>query len=223
MRQLLTLNEQIEELKWQRKLKGYCRSSDFSISSCNVESSAYTLGSDVDCAASRDVYYKYPSPSKLSLLEECFSAESLSVEVPPPTADSHSSHSVIDTTPRASRTDFSQGSSRQRKDTPRSHGSTSDLGSYEELTHSTSDVMTCVWKGTDSAYSTCDDARCKEGVSKMRAASEEDKCETCENCETCDNCETCEKCENCDSDTLDSKRDSKGQQSFDSGIQESTA
>ena len=71
MRQLLTLNEQIEELKWQRKLCGYSRGS--LESSCTMDASLATL-SDTDGDNSRqdlrDFPSKYPSPSSLSLFRE---------------------------------------------------------------------------------------------------------------------------------------------------------
>jgi len=201
MRQLLTLNEQIEELKWQRKLKGYSRSEEFSMSSCNVGNSAYTIGSDLDCAASREAFHpKYPSPSKLSLLEECYSTtESLSVLVPPP--ECASSQSLLDSTSCQERLQLSNCVSLP-KDVSRSQGSTSDLGSFDDLTQGSSDLCKSGRRGTDSAYSTCDDAKCKDGIEKIRRESQE----------RADDCGS--------SSTLDSKRDSKGQQSFDSGIQE---
>ena len=71
MRQLLTLNEQIEELKWQRKMCGYSRGS--LESSCTMDASLATL-SDTDGDNSRqdrrDFPSNYPSPSSLSLFRE---------------------------------------------------------------------------------------------------------------------------------------------------------
>jgi hypothetical protein len=99
MRQLLTLNEQIEELKWQRKYSttnGSGYSSEFSKdSSINasapyLDSSAYTLdsrfggsqfgsyqfgvhqlGSECDGLEAHAGLSKYPSPSMLSVLSGC--------------------------------------------------------------------------------------------------------------------------------------------------------
>ncbi len=68
MKQLLTLNEQIEELKWQRKLQGYSRGS--LASSFNMGSSVCTL-SDAEYSIHelREPPPKYPSPSSLSLYD----------------------------------------------------------------------------------------------------------------------------------------------------------
>ena len=73
MKQLLTLNEQIEELKWQRKLRGY-QVEGSGASSCNIDSnvSVCTLsGGEWDSRLDHREYPgKYPTPSSLSLYSD---------------------------------------------------------------------------------------------------------------------------------------------------------
>ena len=73
MRQLLTLNEQIEELKWQRKLRVYSR--DTLASSATLDFSRFSL-TDTDAelrssgALLPELPPKYPTPSSLSLFSD---------------------------------------------------------------------------------------------------------------------------------------------------------
>ena len=72
MRQLLTLNEQIEEMKWRRKLGGYLNPAHFSQSSSSCYLPGGYSSSSVATSASglalAEPALKYPSPSELSLL-----------------------------------------------------------------------------------------------------------------------------------------------------------
>ena len=64
MKQLLTLNEEIEDLKWRRR---YCwNTSSFYASSCQSQSREWT-SSEMSVSKSGDIPSKYPSPSSLSL------------------------------------------------------------------------------------------------------------------------------------------------------------
>lgn len=70
MKQLLTLNEQIEELKWQRKYCGHSKGS-LTGSSCNLDSSICTLSDgDLLDRVEEELPSKYPTPSTLSLCHE---------------------------------------------------------------------------------------------------------------------------------------------------------
>ena len=78
MRQLLTLNERIEELKWRQKLDSYQRGSG---SSNHLTVSACMLTDHVVAAAAarapeaeevEPFPAKYPSPSTLSLFKDCY-------------------------------------------------------------------------------------------------------------------------------------------------------
>lgn len=72
MKQLLTLNEQIEEMKWRRKLGGYLHPSHFSqsSSSCYLPGSfSYSSFASSSAFAVNEPRLKYPSPSDLSLLD----------------------------------------------------------------------------------------------------------------------------------------------------------
>lgn len=65
MKQLLTLNEEIEELKWRRR---YCWSkSSFLNSSCEVASTDWSQSDMSITKMGDDLPPKYPSPSSLSL------------------------------------------------------------------------------------------------------------------------------------------------------------
>ncbi|XP_067662900.1 uncharacterized protein [Haliotis asinina] len=65
MKQLLTLNEEIEELKWRRR---YCWSkSSFLNSSCDVTSTDWSQSDMSITKLGEDLPPKYPSPSSLSL------------------------------------------------------------------------------------------------------------------------------------------------------------
>ena len=92
MRQLLTLNEQIEELKWQRKYSTsntsysseLSKDSSIDASGTYLDSSAYTLSSShageglrYDPGSRDDMLQqKYPSPSMLSILSGCDQSQS---------------------------------------------------------------------------------------------------------------------------------------------------
>ncbi|XP_046566772.1 leucine rich adaptor protein 1-like [Haliotis rubra] len=65
MKQLLTLNETIEDLKWQRKY--YYSKSDLQTSSCDMEGSDWSVSETEMYESDSDVPTKYPSPSNLSL------------------------------------------------------------------------------------------------------------------------------------------------------------
>ena len=88
MKQLLTLNEQIEELKWQRRVGCLSRGSLATSvgSSCLLDSSMCTLTdtefdgySRTSLHQSTDTFMtKYPGPSSLSVYQDCLStADSL--------------------------------------------------------------------------------------------------------------------------------------------------
>ncbi len=130
MKQLLTLNEQIEELKWQRKLRGYQAGSGSVTSSCNIDSnvSVATL-SDGEWDSRldhRECPGKYPTPSSLSLYSDYGTSPRASV-------DKELSRSNA----------AGPGPSKLVQDnTHKLLGgeSTSDLGSSDELTSSNSEL-----------------------------------------------------------------------------------
>ncbi|ESO97116.1 hypothetical protein LOTGIDRAFT_174598 [Lottia gigantea] len=66
MKQLLTLNEEIEELKWRRR---YAWSKNSMASSGDMESNDWTESDVSMCIPETDIPQKYPSPSSLSLQE----------------------------------------------------------------------------------------------------------------------------------------------------------
>ena len=113
MGQLLTLNEQIEELKWQRKLRGYSRGS--LESSCNLDVSNFSMCTSSEVGPSnmdvRELLTKYPSPSDLSLYNEQSARSSEERDLP------------VDTSPSGGCTTSSAGRPE----------STSDLGSSDDL------------------------------------------------------------------------------------------
>ena len=67
MKQLLTLNDSIEDLKWQRRLVG---KPPIESSSCDLDSSSYTLTDGEEDPEKLDFASKYPSPSSLSLFRD---------------------------------------------------------------------------------------------------------------------------------------------------------
>ena len=146
MKQLLTLNEQIEELKWQRKLRGYQTGGSVA-SLCNIDSnvSVCTL-SDGEWDSRldhREYPGKYPTPSSLSLYSDYGTSPRASV-------DRELGPSI--------RGDGGSGpgpSELVQDNTHRLIGneSTSDLGSSDELTSSSnSELPECI-TGTRSENS----------------------------------------------------------------------
>ena len=134
MKQLLTLNEQIEELKWQRKLRGY-QVEGSGASSCNIDSSVSVCTlSDGEWDSRldhREYPGKYPTPSSLSLYSDYGTSPRASV-------DRELSH------PGGGGVGGSgPGPSKLVQDNTHKlieRESTSDLGSSDELTSSTSEL-----------------------------------------------------------------------------------
>lgn len=77
MRQLLTLNERIEDLKWQQKLDVYHQREVATPTDCSGDELDGSDPGDED----RDTFLgKYPSPSALSLFDGCGSHDELDRE-----------------------------------------------------------------------------------------------------------------------------------------------
>ena len=137
MKQLLTLNEQIEELKWQRKLRGYQAGGSSVASSCNVDSSNVSVStlSDGEWENSKTEHKecagKYPTPSSLSLYSDYGTSPRASVD---------------QELSRANATPGGPGPSKLLQDNTHKligRESTSDLGSSDELTSSNSELPEC--------------------------------------------------------------------------------
>ena len=135
MKQLLTLNEQIEELKWQRKLRGYQVEGSVA-SSCNIDSnvSVSTLSDGVwdSRLDHRELPGKYPTPSSLSLYSDYGTSPRASVDRELGTG--RPTGGVGGTGPGPSK--LIQDNTHQLI----GRESTSDLGSSDELTSSNSEL-----------------------------------------------------------------------------------
>ena len=159
MKQLLTLNEQIEELKWQRKLRGYQlgAGSQFN-SSCNMDTSSASVctlsdgegDSMMDCRNARGTTAteifpsKYPSPSSLSIYSDHGSIERELAAVGRTAVIVQGPAGKSATVPGPSiRNSAAPGPSKLLQDNThllKGTDSTSDLGSSDELVTSLTDL-----------------------------------------------------------------------------------
>ncbi len=162
MKQLLTLNEQIEELKWQRKLRGYQLGAGSQLSSsCNMDASSASVctlsdgegDSMMDCRNAGGVTggeifpSKYPSPSSLSIYSDHGSIERELAAVGRTAVVVQGPAGKSATVPGpSSRNSGAPGPSKLLQDNTHlltGTDSTSDLGSSDELVTSLTDLTVC--------------------------------------------------------------------------------